>query len=65
MYVKNSGDVNAKKAHCGKVAAKYFSGNGLPVFGKEDGKTIFLNTKKFEVLYKIAPLWVKLGVSIK
>jgi len=65
MYVKDSDETKATKAHCGTMAARYFSKQGIPIFGHEDGKTVFLNTKKFEAVYKNAPIWVKFGVSIK
>lgn len=60
MYVKNSEQVDIEKFYCGVVVAEYLIYKcGIPLFGKESGKFVFVMTDKFKEEWKNAPLYIK------
>ena len=55
MYVLNANSTNVKKFYCKRVVAEYLSKNGIPIYGKEGGFYIFVETEKLMKVFEDAP----------
>ena len=69
MRVLNSAVSVKQRAICSPRVAKYFVEKSFPILDVEgtgkDKKIIFHFTELFEEVYNDAPIWIKLGVTVK
>jgi len=63
MYVKNSSDVSIpRKFFCSERLGKYLvRTHNLPMFGRENGKCVFIETPLFKEIYDSLPFYMKLS----
>ena len=64
MFVRNSVSVDVKKYYCGDSLAQHLQSIGIPVFGREGGRNVFVVTESFKMALKNTPIYLKLVDNI-
>ena len=60
MFVRNSSSVDVTKYFCGDNLANHLQSIGIPLFGREGGKNVFVVTESFKLALKNTPIYLKI-----
>lgn len=59
MFVRNSKSVDVDKYFCGDALSNHLQSIGIPLFGREDGRNVFVVTNSFKSALKTTPIYLK------